>query len=394
MRKRFNLLPTYHFEENTDGQIRGAAERVLRDCTIYGNCGKNLLPYPFRYHNIYGVKNGITVTDSGNSSITLNGTAAAYTVVYIETSGRYPLAAGKYFLSGKPSDITGFRLTAGATGNDGSTLLYVTDDGAGAVFDISGIANKDDYQGVTIAIRIDEGTVFDNFVLKPQLELGEAATDFEPYKKVGDSGAESGKYILPVTVSGKNLIPYPYCGTTKTVNGITFTDNGDGSITVNGTATGYAIFILAKDDAGLVHNGIYFLSGCPNKNIKGISLQPKVDNKWDSVYYDTGKGAKITAQSFITAISIQINPNTVCDNLVFKPQLELGEAATDFEPYTAPKTTNLLLDAPLGPGESISCREKGLLVPELATIDPNITNYITFGSEVNPSSAKYDYYKY
>ena len=66
----------------------------------------------------------------------------------------------------------------------------------------------------------------------------------------------------------------------------------------------------------------------------------------------------------------------------------------DYEPYTAPKTTNLLLDAPLGPGESISCREKGLLVPELATIDPNITNYITFGSEVNPSSAKYDYYKY
>ena len=242
MKKRFNILPTYHFEENTDGQIRGAAERVLRDCTIYGNCGKNLLPYPFRYHNIYGVKNGITVTDSGNSSITLNGTAAANTVVYIETSGRYPLAAGKYFLSGKPSDITGFRLTAGAVGNDGSTLRGATDDGAGAVFDISGIANKDDYQGITIAIRINEGTVFDNFVLKPQLEL--------------------------------------------------------------------------------------------------------------------------------------------------------GEAATDFEPYTAPKTTNLLLDAPLGPGESISCREKGLLLPELATIDPRITNYITFGSEVKPSSANFDYYKY
>lgn len=258
MRKRFNLLPTYHFEENTDGQIRGAAERVLRDCMIYGNCGKNLIPYPYRE-------------------------------------------------------------------------------------------------------------------------------------------------------------------TTKTVNGITFTDNGDGTVTVDGTATGSAIFNVAYDAAGLVRNGIYFLSGCPNKNIKGISLQPKVDGVWNSKYYDYGNGKIVTVQSFITSISIQVNRNTVCDNLVFKPQLELGEtatnyepykevgdldaesgkyilpvtvSATDYEPYTAPKITNLLLDAPLGPGESISCREKGLLVPELATIDPNITNYITFGSEVKPSSAKFDYYKY
>ena len=114
-------------------------------------------------------------------------------------------------------------------------------------------------------------------------------------------------------------------------------------------------------------------------------------------YSDFGDGKTVDLRNvdFDTLqVQILINNGASVDNLVFKPQLELGEAATDFEPYTAPKTTNLLLDAPLGPGESISCREKGLLVPELATIDPNITNYITFGSEVKPSSAKYDYYKY
>lgn len=36
---------------------------------------------------------------------------------------------------------------------------------------------------------------------------------------------------------GKNLVDYPYEDTTKTSNGISFTDNGDGSITVSGTAT-------------------------------------------------------------------------------------------------------------------------------------------------------------
>lgn len=36
----------------------------------------------------------------------------------------------------------------------------------------------------------------------------------------------------------KNLIPYPYDETTKTEGGYTFTDNGDGSVTVSGTNTG------------------------------------------------------------------------------------------------------------------------------------------------------------
>ena len=397
----------YHFEENTDGKIKNAATRVLRDCKIFGNCGKNLLPYPFRYHNIYGVKNGITVTDSGDSSITLNGTAMDYTVVYIETSGNYPLAAGKYFLSGKPSNITGFRLTAGATGNDGSTLLYVTDDGAGAAFDISEIANNDNYQGITIAIRINEGTVFDNLILKPQLELGEAATAFEPYKEVGDSDAESGKYVLPVTASGKNLISYPYSMATKTANGITFTDNGDGTVTANGTATAAASFVCKYYNAKtpiVPDKKVYYLSGCPDGGRTSASVWNYRINamtyKEDSYvggYSDFGDGKTVDLRNvdFDTLqVQIIINNGASVDNLVFKPQLELGETATDFEPYTTPKTTNLLLDAPLGPGESISCREKGLLVPELATTDPRITNYITFGSKIKPSGAKFEYYKY
>lgn len=244
MRKRFNLLPTYHFEENTNGQIRGAAERVLRDCTIYGNCGKNLLPYPF-----------------GN--------------------------------------------------------------------------------------------------------------------------------------------------TTKTVNGITFTDNGDGTVTANGTATAAAVFVCKYYNAKtpiVPDKKIYFLSGCPEGGRTSASVWNYRINamtyKEDSYvggYSDFGDGKTVDLRNvdFDTLqVQILINNGASVDNLVFKPQLELGEAATDFEPYTAPKITNLLLDAPLGPGESISCREKGLLVPELATTDPRITNYITFGSEVKPSSANFDYYKY
>jgi len=46
------------------------------------------------------------------------------------------------------------------------------------------------------------------------------------------------------TTTGINVLKYPYGNTTKTINGITFTDNGDGSITISGTATGNASFYL------------------------------------------------------------------------------------------------------------------------------------------------------
>ena len=395
MRKRFNLLPTYHFEENTDGQIRGAAERVLRDCTIYGNCGKNLLPYPFG--NTTKTVNGITFTDNGDGTVTANGTATETAQFFPKDSLNGPLLApGTYTFSGCPKGgdwktycirLTGF--TADRDFGNGSTFTLTQ-------------ATK-----VGLALTVSSGVTVENLVFKPQIESGSTKTDYEPYKEVGDYDAESGKYALPVTVSGKNLISYPYSMATKTANGITFTDNGDGTVTANGTATAAAVFVCKYYNAKtpiVPDKKVYFLSGCPEGGRTSASVWNYRINamtyKEDSYvggYSDFGDGTTVDLRNvdFDTLqIQIIINNGASVDNLVFKPQLELGEAATDFEPYTAPKTTNLLLDAPLGPGESISCREKGLSVPELATTDPRITNYITFGSEVKPSSANFDYYKY
>lgn len=48
-----------------------------------------------------------------------------------------------------------------------------------------------------------------------------------------------------LNIGSDNLIPYPYTETTKTVNGVTFTDNGDRSITIQGTPTANTKFYLA-----------------------------------------------------------------------------------------------------------------------------------------------------
>lgn len=63
-------------------------------------------------------------------------------------------------------------------------------------------------------------------------------------------------------LGAKNLLPYPFEDTTKTASGITFTDNGNGSITIGGstsqTATANARFFLFKfKDATTIEAGTY-----------------------------------------------------------------------------------------------------------------------------------------
>lgn len=73
------------------------------------------------------------------------------------------------------------------------------------------------------------------------------------------------------TVACKNLIPYPYIATTVTRDGLTYTDNGDGSVTVKGTATKASTFPLCEIYFGKESyfgsvsggsNGYYFFQDC------------------------------------------------------------------------------------------------------------------------------------
>ena len=82
-------------------------------------------------------------------------------------------------------------------------------------------------------------------VFKPMLNSGNTSKPWEPY--TGGKPSPSPEYPQPIkgtgTVStGANLLPYPYADKTKVMNGITFTDNGNGTVTINGTSTGVADF--------------------------------------------------------------------------------------------------------------------------------------------------------
>lgn len=134
-----------------------------------------------------------------------------------------------------------------------------------------------------------------------------------------------------IAVSGKNLLTYPYNETTKTINGITFTDNGDGTITANGTATGMAVFALKKV---VLNQGKYTLSGCPAGGSGTTYAMQFAKNDWSFGFVDYGNGStkQVDETVNLAQARIIIYSGTVCDNLVFRPQLELGSTPTAYEP--------------------------------------------------------------
>lgn len=149
-----------------------------------------------------------------------------------------------------------------------------------------------------------------------QVEEGSTATDYEPYKEV-----------LKVSYNTRNLLPYPYFHSSMTNQaGIAYTVNSDGTITASGTATGRSEFVLSANKTNWM-NGNYTLSGCPAGGSKDTYSMITVNG-----FSDVGSGITIP-QSELTRISIIIKQGTTVDNLVFKPQLELGNKKTDYVPY-------------------------------------------------------------
>ena len=135
-----------------------------------------------------------------------------------------------------------------------------------------------------------------------------------------------------------NLIPFPYTSKSQTINGITFTINSDGSVTLSGSWTGpessISDFSLCSPFSLPVGN--YFLSGCPSG---GGSYSYRIFlffSGASSIYIsDTGSGISFSVTESISynlVIRIGSDIGTV-DNLVFYPMINQGSIAYPYQPY-------------------------------------------------------------
>lgn len=145
-----------------------------------------------------------------------------------------------------------------------------------------------------------------------------------------------------VDIIGKNLLSYPYYYSgSKTINGVRFTVNSDGTITANGTATTQADYTIkhrTNSNFG-VPAGQYILSGCASggsSSTYAIILNHTVDGASVIIGRDYGEGLAFTSsnETDYYGVIIRIISGKTVSNIVFKPMVRVAtDTDATYEPY-------------------------------------------------------------
>ena len=168
--------------------------------------------------------------------------------------------------------------------------------------------------------------------------------------------------VTAVTVTGAQVIPYPYRDTTKTDYGITFTDMGNGGIKVTGTSTKqYITFQLNKN--------LFLPPGIYTKNVSeefGLAFQINryINNEYDITVVNPNDKTFDTSSwdynKYEYRVFIQVEQPDLTFNTIFYPMINRGDTALPWEPYQS-KTAAITLTEPLrGIGDvrdRIMCRD-------------------------------------
>ena len=170
------------------------ADESLTGCNVWGSsigdlssadnkyhipvkiCGKNVLTPG--YASASGTRNGVEISVE-NGAVSFNGTATAATYFIMKKQDTFTVSKGIYTLSGGTSDMWLY-----IEAYNGATRLWQKyDKGSGVTFDLT----NETYTGIRLFTLVSSGKTV-NITLKPQIEFGSIATEYEPYS---DSSAEA-----------------------------------------------------------------------------------------------------------------------------------------------------------------------------------------------------------
>lgn len=345
-----------------------AAQVVTTGKNLLNNINKNPV-----------TSNGITFELKNDGTLAVYGTATAVASLRVDYLTDYNTAVsacppGMVTASGIAGHAVS--ITFGAFKQDGSIIANVAQNDGTFQYPADAVKMR-------TFVQVQSGVTI-NDVLKLQLELGSTATSYEPY--TGGKPSPSPEYPQEVDVvdspvvvqaTGKNLSGYPYKTFTapaiETINGVTFEAKPDGTIVANGTATANADVDLKWGNMVVPVKGLDVnISGCPQGGSGTTYLlraQGSKDNKvFNMEGHDYGTGATISGANFIRTY-MRIAAGTTANNLVFKPQIEIGSAATSYEPYTSNQQTitlppdhNYLASLPDGTHDEVVLRSDGVAV--------------------------------
>lgn len=311
-----------HLADSDNGKIM--------DMVLYGKSeqkqysGKNLLNPTLQTTT----QNGVTCTNNGDGTYTVNGTATdiAVFVVYYNFADVYG-SASSLKMVGCPSGGSAQKYFLRSYRKGGNPEIL---DEYGSGISIGSFKESES----NIAIIVKSGATVNNLIFKPMLTTDTTATyaDFEPYtggipSPNPDYPQEIKRVVNPtVKVCGKNLLKATL--QTTTLNGITCTNNGDGTYTLNGTATSDAYFVVGNIEFDTTKT--YKILGCPSGGVRDETYVFAGAN-----YIDTGSGDIGVPSRENVDMTIVVYKGTLCVNLLFKPMVTEDTSVTydDFEPY-------------------------------------------------------------
>lgn len=148
------------------------------------------------------------------------------------------------------------------------------------------------------------------------------------------------EHTVKVKVGSENLIPYPYdsaemnANGQATVNGVTFVDNKDGSITASGTVPdGVFANVMVKRSISLVDGVTYYVGNSPVL----LLAYKKADG---TIKYLKNEVFTWSKDYEFIQLYIQYQPGTVVDETIY-PMLCIANMPTEYVPYVDPSTVTL-----------------------------------------------------
>jgi hypothetical protein len=175
----------------------------------------------------------------------------------------------------------------------------------------------------------------DESVTTDTLEIVEApeGTVFEPYFEPYLQNAE----VERVESIGANLISFPYdngtkgAGYTKTINGITWVVNADGSVTANGTATASSNFELCNLEK--MSAGTYTISGADTNVILFLGFKNAETGADNGTVTSSNKTATIGEGYCI--VQARVSSGKTVNSVTIYPMFVKGSKVIPYKPYQA-----------------------------------------------------------
>ena len=244
----------------------------------------------------------------------------------------------------------------GNTGATGNGIVSITKTGTSGLNELVDIYTITYTNGNTSTFEVTNGEVTLEMYNKLQAKVNDLEEN-EPINTVTGTeinitdahemnivNGELSKLIIQETTTGKNKFDTRKTATTS--NGVTFTPNEDGSVTITGTATaGINVTLVNTSNPPVLSAGTYRKSikvvGTVTKNGNYCFLTGR-DNNNNNVLGDTelvsnmttSNRATLEEEHRMTSIGVWTNAGNVVFDCTVYIQIETGETATEWEKYT------------------------------------------------------------